>query len=122
MVELVGKHIAECESLEKKRYQSRTGGRSGFGGGRPGTQMQEIKRSAEATDLAPIDIDPEIGEGLTQLKRNDQKLDEQLELISKGVTRLKGIAVDQSNEVKLQGVMIDRKNTPYLDTLNATKT
>ena len=33
----------------------------------------------------------------------------QLELISKGMTRLKGIAVDQSNEVKLQGVMIDRE-------------
>ena len=49
--------------------------------------------------------------------RNDQKMPGadlflvavQLELISKGMTRLKGIAVDQSNEVKLQGVMIDRE-------------
>jgi hypothetical protein len=34
--------------------------------------------SAEATDLDPIDLDPEVGAGLVQLKRNDQKLDEQV--------------------------------------------
>ena len=46
--------------------------------------------------------------GLTQLKRNDEMLDQQLDLIAKGMTRLKGIAGDQSNEVKLQSVMIDQ--------------
>lgn len=65
MVDLVSKHIGECEQLEKKRYQSRTGGKGGSAltggaGGRGGTQMTEIKRSAEATDLDPIDLDPEV--------------------------------------------------------------
>ena len=41
--------------------------------------------------------------GLTQLRRNDEKLDEQLELISKGMQRLKGIANDQNNEVRGRG-------------------
>jgi syntaxin of plants SYP7 len=66
----------------------------------------------------------QIGEGLQQLKRNDQQLDQQLEQISKGLTRLKGIAVDQSNEIKLQGVMIDQigenmdKATGHLNDVN----
>ena len=37
--------------------------------------------------------------GLQQLNRNDEILDDQLDVISKGVQRLKGIATDQSNEV-----------------------
>jgi uncharacterized phage infection (PIP) family protein YhgE len=66
----------------------------------------------------------QIGEGLQQLKRNDQQLDQQLEQISKGLTRLKGIAVDQSNEIKLQSVMIDQisdnmdKATGHLNDVN----
>lgn len=127
MVELVGKHITECENLEKRRYQSRAGGRGGnsalVGGGVRGTQMGEIRRNVEANDHLD-DIDPEVGEGLQQLKRNDQQLDQQLEQISKGLTRLKGIAVDQSNEIKLQGVMIDQigenmdKATGHLNDVN----
>ena len=66
----------------------------------------------------------QIGEGLQQIKRNDQQLDQQLEQISKGLTRLKGIAVDQSNEVKLQSVMIEQisdnmdKATGHLNDVN----
>mmetsp|Transcript_46322 Transcript_46322/g.145332 ORF Transcript_46322/g.145332 Transcript_46322/m.145332 type:complete len:289 (-) Transcript_46322:143-1009(-) len=121
MAELVSKHIAECESLEKKRYQGRAGGRNGTkGAGVNG----EIKRTAMDTDLAPIDLDPDVNEGLIQLRRNDEKLDEQLDMISKGMVRLKGIAVDQSNEVKLQSVMIDQisdnmdKATEHLNDVN----
>ena len=46
MVDLVSKHITECEQLEKKRYQSRGGGKGGLtgGAGRGGAQMTEIKR------------------------------------------------------------------------------
>ena len=62
MVELVGKHIVECENLEKRRYQSR-GGRGGasaaLGGGVRGTQMGDIRRSVEANDHLD-DIDPEV--------------------------------------------------------------
>jgi hypothetical protein len=63
MVELVGKHITECENLEKRRYQSRAGGRGGnsalVGGGVRGTQMGEIRRNVEANDHLD-DIDPEV--------------------------------------------------------------
>mmetsp|Transcript_18273 Transcript_18273/g.28414 ORF Transcript_18273/g.28414 Transcript_18273/m.28414 type:complete len:234 (+) Transcript_18273:60-761(+) len=108
VVDLTGRHIAECESLEKRRYQTRTGNRQGLmaGRGAGGAQMSEIKRSAQSTDLE--DIDPEIGEGLTQIRRNDQVLDQELEVVSEGLVRLKGIAVDQQNELKLQEVMIEQ--------------
>jgi hypothetical protein len=92
VTELVGKHIAECESLERKRYAGRVG-KSGAGTG----AGADVRRTAEQTDLA--EIDPDVEQGLTQLMRNDEKLDEQLEIISKGMQRLKGIAADQSNEV-----------------------
>jgi len=127
MVELVGKHIVECENLEKRRYQSRVGGRGGTAALTAGATRTgaggEIRRNIEAGDTL-ADIDPEIGEGLQQLKRNDQQLDAQLEQISKGLTRLKGIAQDQSNEIKLQSVMIDQisdnmdKATGHLNDVN----
>jgi syntaxin of plants SYP7 len=115
---LVGKHIAECQNLERKRYAGRTGGKGGVGA----ATGSDVKRSAETTDLA--DIDPDVEKGLTQLKRNDEMLDVQLEEISKGMRRLKGIAVDQSNEVKLQDVMIAQiadnmdKATDHLNDVN----
>jgi len=117
VTELVGKHIAECESLERKRYAGRVG-KSGAGTG----AGADVRRTAEQTDLA--EIDPDVEQGLTQLMRNDEKLDEQLEIISKGMQRLKGIAADQSNEVKLQSVMIDQisdnmdKATDHLNETN----
>jgi len=119
MTELVSKHITECENLERKRYAGRVGGK---GGARAGAAGADVQRNAEVTDLAAIDPDVELG--LTHLKRNDEKLDEQLDLISKGMTRLKGIADDQSNEVKLQSVMIDQisdnmdKATDHLNDVN----
>jgi hypothetical protein len=89
IVELTAKHIEECESLEKRRYQ--TGGGAWGGGGRPGLvtggaamgakggahgggggagthPMKDMKRSIEApSDLDPIDADSEIGQGLAQV-------------------------------------------------------
>ena len=88
IVELTAKHIEECESLEKRRYQ--TGGGGWGGGGRPGLvtggaamgasggargggggagthPMKDMKRSFEATDLDPIDADSELGQSLAQV-------------------------------------------------------
>lgn len=66
MAELVSKHIAECESLEKKRYQGRAGGRNGTkGAGVNG----EIKRTAMDTDLAPIDLDPDVYDDVARFER-----------------------------------------------------
>mmetsp|Transcript_53903 Transcript_53903/g.79039 ORF Transcript_53903/g.79039 Transcript_53903/m.79039 type:complete len:288 (-) Transcript_53903:228-1091(-) len=115
---LVSKHITECENLERKRYAGRAGGKGGVGS----ATGSDVKRSAEVSDLR--DIDPDVEMGLTQLMRNDEKLDEQLAVISKGMTRLKGIATDQGNEVKLQYVMIDQisdnmdKATDHLNDVN----
>ena len=83
IVELTAKHIEECESLEKRRYQAGGGFKSGRpgmvtggsamgggrgGGGAAGTHpMKDMKRSIEATDLPPIDADSELGQGLAQV-------------------------------------------------------
>jgi len=121
MVILIGKHIEECEALEKKRYQSRLGGQRGAKGM---AGAQEVRRTAVDTGLAPIEVDVEMAAGLQQLNRNDEILDDQLDVIAKGVQRLKGIATDQSNEVKLQSVMIDQisdnmdKATDHLNDAN----
>ncbi|KAJ1492309.1 hypothetical protein T484DRAFT_1931497 [Baffinella frigidus] len=122
-VELTGKHIVECEALEKRRYQSRSGNRQGLITGKAGGgPMSEIRRSGNGgglhgsgggggggggggSDLDPIDS--EIGDGLVQIRKNDQVLDEQLEMVSKGMVRLKGIATDQQIEVKVQEAMIE---------------
>ena len=90
IVELTGKHIEECEALDKRRYQT-GGGRGGGGrlglvtggsalgggnGGRGGGAgdggagthpMKNIGRSFDETDLDPIDADGEIGQGLAQV-------------------------------------------------------
>lgn len=77
-VDLTAKHIAECEMLEKRRYQSRTGNRGGLLTGRAGGgAMTEISRNggvggphsngagggggAGSSDLEPIDADVEGG-------------------------------------------------------------
>mmetsp|Transcript_13347 Transcript_13347/g.35034 ORF Transcript_13347/g.35034 Transcript_13347/m.35034 type:complete len:282 (-) Transcript_13347:378-1223(-) len=102
IVDLVFQHIEEVEQLEKKPYVRKEAGRYG------GMSMKRggIKRSAMETDLKQID-DPEVSSGLMELKQRDQEIDDQLDLISKGVARLKGIAIDIKEETKLQNVMTD---------------
>mmetsp|Transcript_42080 Transcript_42080/g.98702 ORF Transcript_42080/g.98702 Transcript_42080/m.98702 type:complete len:285 (+) Transcript_42080:242-1096(+) len=103
VVELYRSHIDECIELDKKRFSRETRAAR-----KDGIKMQEITRTADGYDRSPTEIESSVSEGLTQLQRNDQALDEKLETIGRGVQRLKGIAVDQSNEVKLQGAMIDK--------------
>ncbi|KAJ1479276.1 hypothetical protein T484DRAFT_1814934, partial [Baffinella frigidus] len=145
MVILIGKHIEECEALEKKRYQSRLGGQRGAKGM---AGAQEVRRTAVDTGLAPIEVDVEMAAGLQQLNRNDEILDDQLvdvemaaglqqlnrndeilddqlDVIAKGVQRLKGIATDQSNELdviakgvqRLKGIAAEQSNEVKLQSV-----
>lgn len=102
-VVLYRSHLDECIELDRKRFSRQTRAAR-----KDGVKMQEITRHAEAFDSNPVEIDSTTSEGLAQLERNDQALDEKLDMINKGVQRLKGIAVDQSNEVRLQGAMLDK--------------
>lgn len=104
IVDLTWKHIEECEQLEKRRLggpsaSSRTALLSGAGANRN-------QKAATTTTLKDID-DPELEAGLQQLQKKDQEIDAELDVLSKGVGRLKGIAVDIQSEVKMQNVMVD---------------
>lgn len=137
IVELTAKHIEECEVLDKRRYQvggarggagrpglitggSAMGGARGGGAGAAGdVPMKEMGgRGGFETDLDPIDADGEVGQGLAQIRRQDQELDQGLEVVAKGVQRLKGIALDQQNELKVQEGMIEELDTE-MDRANA---
>jgi hypothetical protein len=56
----------------------------------------------------PLSRTPQIGQGLQEIKLNDQHLDQHLDQLSKGLTRLRTIAADQRREIQLQEVIVDR--------------
>mmetsp|Transcript_55943 Transcript_55943/g.114325 ORF Transcript_55943/g.114325 Transcript_55943/m.114325 type:complete len:283 (+) Transcript_55943:252-1100(+) len=102
IVDLYRKHLDEAIEMDKKRHSRQTRAAA-----RKGAELTEIKRSAD-DHIDPIEIDSGVRQGLQQLERNDQALDEKLEAIEKGVKRLKNVAQEQNNEVKLQSAMIDK--------------
>jgi len=51
--------------------------------------------------------DPEAQQGLLTISAGDRKMDQSLDAIIDGLGRLKGVALDMNEEVKLQSVMID---------------
>lgn len=59
-----------------------------------------------------------------QLRRKDQEIDQQLEMVSAGVTELKHIATDMRDEVTMQSAMVDEitnkvdKASTHLNQLN----
>lgn len=127
VVELVFKHIEECELQEKKRYTSKNSearvelfsgggkvtlgtvpsGRGGYtsceGGG--GSSGGAGPSSAGGTELPDIDADTQ--QGLQLLERKNEAIDQQLEVVAEGVQELKSIAVAMRDEVKVQGAMVD---------------
>ncbi|KAG8459231.1 hypothetical protein KFE25_005742 [Diacronema lutheri] len=126
VVELVLKHIEEVEMLEKRRYQTKESeargslfATSGLRGTSTGVDVGGLRsvvvnmpdgagpsaggRAATDTDLPDI----ETQEGLAQLARTDERIDQELEEISAGVQDLKHIALDMKEEVRLQSAMVD---------------
>lgn len=139
IVELVFQHLEEVESQDKKRYASKntearvelfaTGGKialsnvvasssrsggagpsSGGGDGYGGTELPEI--------------DAETTQGLQQLERKNEQIDEQLEIVAEGIGELKDIALNMRDQVKVHGAMVGEITTKvelassHLNTIN----
>jgi len=119
IVNLVFKHIEECEMLEKKRFSDKVanerkklfasptkesgGGTNNLVAGNPfGTEGD--KDPYMDTNLEDFDID----EDLMQIKMTNQEIDQQLDEISEGVKIVKQIAIGINDELDKQEVIIDR--------------
>jgi len=116
-VEVVFKHIEDVENQERRRY----GGKDSdarvqlFSGGKAAGSMTV---SATRVPTGGVELpDIETQEGLKQLQRKDQAIDEALEQVAEGVSELKNIALDMRDEVKVQSSMVD-EITSKVDSAN----
>jgi len=132
VVELVFKHIEECELQEKKRYAGKNaeirvelfsgGGRGALGTActTSTTHGGPSSSSSSGTELPDI----ETQQGLQQLQRKNELIDEQLDVVAEGVQELKSIALTMRDEVKVQTAMVDEITqkvdaaSTHLNTLN----
>ena len=115
VVQLVWKHIEECEALEKRRYQGKNsearvelfgGGRGGGAGAGP-SGVGPVSRVPVGGGTELPEIDLETQDGLKALQRKDQQIDEGLDQIAEGVNDLRHLAIDMRDEVKVQSAMVD---------------
>jgi len=90
LVGLVFSHIKEVEGLNNKRH-----GDTSFGSG-------DRQTDPTITELPNID-----DEGFQLLRRNDAKIDQELDEISGHVGNLKEIALEMGKEATAQGEMLD---------------
>jgi predicted nucleic acid-binding Zn-ribbon protein len=110
LVELAFKHIEECKQLEKSGYKNSN--LSGYDDGR------DLPKPT-ITSLPDID-----DEGFQTLKKQDQVIDEKLELVGQGVNILKDMAHNYTREIEMQEVLIREaekqvdKTQIQLDNLN----
>jgi len=137
IVNLVFKHIEECEMLEKKRFSDKVanerkklfasptkenaGAANNMVSGNPFGGAGEEKDPYMDTNLEDFDID----EDLIQIKMTNQEIDQQLDEISEGVKIVKQIAIGINEELEKQEVIIDRVEEKvdiaqeHLETLNS---
>jgi len=90
VIELVGKHIKEVEALNSRRH-----GDNAFYG-------NSDNKDPVITSLPDID-----DAGFQLLRDNDKKIDEQLDIVSDHVGRLKEMANEMGKEATTQGIMMD---------------
>ena len=124
VVELVFKHIEECELQEKKRYTSKNSEARVelFAGSGRGVALGSASTYPSATGSGGAgpsggggggggsslpEIDSETQEGLQLLERKNHAIDEQLEVVAEGVSELKSIALNMRDEVRVQSAMVD---------------
>ena len=109
VVELVFKHIEECEAIEKRRYNGKqaearvelfSGGTSGAGSSSTSSTVSRVPVGTELPDI-------ETQDGLKMLAAKDKVIDEGLDQIAEGVQDLKSLALDMRDEVKVQSAMVD---------------
>ena len=63
---------------------------------------------APASDLSEMDAGTEgLDQAFLQIKKNDQELDQELDLVHQGVKRLGVMATEMNTELKIQKAMID---------------
>lgn len=91
LVGLVFSHIKEVEALNNRKH-----GDSSFG------SSTTENKDPTITELPNID-----DEGFQLLRRNDAKIDQDLDEISGHVTTLKEIALEMGKEAANQGIMLD---------------
>eukprot|EP01051_Picozoa_sp_SAG22_P008227 SAG22_NODE_614_length_8559_cov_4.732033_5_plen_191_part_00 len=105
------------ENIQDLKYQEKnpggseggaSGGRSQLMGGGP-TQRAKVSRpKAPAQDLTEMDAGSEgLESAFLQIQKNDQELDQELDLVHQGVQRLGIMAQDMNTELKIQNAMIN---------------
>jgi len=94
LVGLVFQHIKEVESLNNRKH-----GDSAFMG-------SADSKDATITELPNID-----DEGFQMLRRNNEKMDKMLDVVSDQIGGLKEIALDMGKAAEQQGVMMDDLDT-----------
>ncbi|GIQ81911.1 hypothetical protein KIPB_002953 [Kipferlia bialata] len=122
VVELVGRHIEQCEALERNRYVERNkrAGASAEAGGRAGAASDSVvsrlvgKRNTRervtVDELLP-EIDGDLETQQAVLHEQDQNIDRKLEQIQDKLVRVKTQAQDIGDELRLQGQIVSNLNT-----------
>eukprot|EP00298_Acanthocystis_sp_HF-20_P001383 c11787_g2_i1.p1 GENE.c11787_g2_i1~~c11787_g2_i1.p1 ORF type:complete len:296 (+),score=96.57 c11787_g2_i1:30-890(+) len=113
-LDLIWRHIEECENFEKRRYQPKSGSSSTSNTNPSRTRIEpnssdppqkldpETFHPAVNTSLPPIEVQQE----LQVFKKRDQELDKGLTEISKGIKRVKNAAEAIGDELDLQAGML----------------
>jgi hypothetical protein len=104
------------ENIDELRFQERNAGAVGGGdaGGGPGREKLMSSRQPKsrpkppAQNLEEMDGGTEgLDQSFLQIKKNDQELDRELDLVHAGVKRLGVMAGEMNTELKIQSAMID---------------
>jgi len=124
-LQLVWKHIEECERLEKRRYQpsqqqqpntqQRTdlfAQRARVPGGPSAYAPAPAFAPATQTDLPPIEVE----QFMQEFKKKDAQIDQGVEEIGRGVTRIKHMAQAIGSEIDVQTRMLDEIESKVDDT------
>ena len=105
IVELVFKHIEECETWEKKREVGMTSTDVSAPGSRR-KDLFESKRSIQTPLETELD-DIELGQRMQMIRKRDQEIDGELAVISRGVKDLKEMATTMGEELEIHNQIID---------------
>ncbi|TPX33172.1 hypothetical protein SmJEL517_g03810 [Synchytrium microbalum] len=123
IAELCHKHVEEVEALEKKKFTDRVGSdrielmaRSGDGARYRGNAAPGGGDPFMESDLAPID--PDVDEDFKKIKGKNQDIDNDLDVIGKGVSKLKDIANEMNTELDKQNEMLDAVDTKVNNALD----
>lgn len=96
--------IAELKELDQQRFHSSSS--SSSTGQSPFAQVRITR-----VDQNDIQVDePQVEKQLQEIRKRDNELDGDLDIISKGAKRLKVIAQDLQSEIKVQTEMVDMTN------------